>query len=87
MMEYDGELHIPRNFLVPPPNITKTSGEFLAHNGISTFACSESQKIGCEALFRFLQCSSSASCMLGDRRCLLQTALSVQTMQGAATQV
>lgn len=46
MMEYDGELHIPKNFLVPPPNIKNTSGEFLAHNGISTFACSESQKIG-----------------------------------------
>jgi 2,3-bisphosphoglycerate-independent phosphoglycerate mutase len=38
MMEYDGELHIPRNYLVPPPNIKNTSGEFLAHNGISTFA-------------------------------------------------
>jgi 2,3-bisphosphoglycerate-independent phosphoglycerate mutase len=46
MMEYDGELHIPRNYLVPPPNIKNTSGEFLAHNDISTFACSESQKIG-----------------------------------------
>ena len=38
MMEYDGELHIPRNYLVPPPNIKNTSGEFLAHNGVSTFA-------------------------------------------------
>jgi 2,3-bisphosphoglycerate-independent phosphoglycerate mutase len=38
MMEYDGELHIPRNYLVPPPNIKNTSGEFLAHNDISTFA-------------------------------------------------
>lgn len=37
MMEYDGELHIPRNYLVPPPNIKNTSGEYLAHNGISTF--------------------------------------------------
>jgi len=47
MMEYDGELHIPKNFLVPPPNITRTSGQYLVHNGVSTFACSESQKIGC----------------------------------------
>lgn len=46
MMEYDGELHIPKHFLVSPPNITKTSGEYLVHNGIATFACSESQKIG-----------------------------------------
>lgn len=46
MMQYDGELHIPEHFLVSPPNITKTSGEYLVHNGIATFACSESQKIG-----------------------------------------
>jgi 2,3-bisphosphoglycerate-independent phosphoglycerate mutase len=46
MMEYDGELHIPKNYLVPPPHITRTSGQYLVHNGISTFACSESQKIG-----------------------------------------
>lgn len=46
MMQYDGDLLLPKNFLVPPPEIHKTSGEFLVHNGISTFACSETQKFG-----------------------------------------
>lgn len=46
MMQYDGDLLLPANFLVPPPEIHKTSGEFLVHNGISTFACSETQKFG-----------------------------------------
>ena len=45
-MEYDGELHLPKHYLVPPPHISRTTGEFLARNGVSTFACSESQKIG-----------------------------------------
>jgi hypothetical protein len=46
MMQYDGDLLLPANYLVPPPEIHKTSGEYLAHNGISTFACSETQKFG-----------------------------------------
>jgi hypothetical protein len=46
MMQYDGDLLLPANYLVPPPEIHKTSGEFLVHNGISTFACSETQKFG-----------------------------------------
>jgi 2,3-bisphosphoglycerate-independent phosphoglycerate mutase len=46
MMQYDGDLLLPKHFLVPPPEISKTSGEFLAHNGLSTFACSETQKFG-----------------------------------------
>ena len=46
MMQYDGELKLPKHFLVPPPSISRTTGEYLAHNGVSTFACSESQKIG-----------------------------------------
>lgn len=46
MMQYDGDLLLPANFLVPPPEIHKTSGEYLVHNGISTFACSETQKFG-----------------------------------------
>lgn len=46
MMQYDGDLLLPKNFLVPPPEIHKTSGEYLVHNGISTFACSETQKFG-----------------------------------------
>lgn len=46
MMQYDGDLHLPTNFLVPPPEILHVSGEYLAKNGISTFACSETQKFG-----------------------------------------
>lgn len=46
MMQYDGDLHLPANYLVPPPAILNVSGEYLAKNGISTFACSETQKFG-----------------------------------------
>jgi 2,3-bisphosphoglycerate-independent phosphoglycerate mutase len=46
MMQYDGDLKLPANYLVPPPEIMKTSGEYLVKNGISTFACSETQKFG-----------------------------------------
>lgn len=46
MMMYDGELHIPKHYLVGNPNITRTSGQYLAKAGIHTFACAESQKIG-----------------------------------------
>ena len=45
-MQYDGDLKLPARFLVPPPAISGTSGELLAKNGISTFACSETQKFG-----------------------------------------
>eukprot|EP00672_Neobodo_designis_P017356 CAMPEP_0174828664 /NCGR_PEP_ID=MMETSP1114-20130205/1470_1 /TAXON_ID=312471 /ORGANISM="Neobodo designis, Strain CCAP 1951/1" /LENGTH=554 /DNA_ID=CAMNT_0016062387 /DNA_START=81 /DNA_END=1742 /DNA_ORIENTATION=- len=46
MMRYDGDLGIPNNFLVPPPAISRTSGEYLAKNGVRVFACSETQKFG-----------------------------------------
>ena len=46
MMQYDGDLHIPENYLVAAPDIKKTCGEYLVHNGIRTFACSETQKFG-----------------------------------------
>ena len=46
MMQYDGDLKLPAHYLVPPPAIAKTSGEWLAHNGLRTFACSETQKFG-----------------------------------------
>lgn len=46
MMQYDGDLKLPARYLVPPPAITKTSGELLAASGVSTFACSETQKFG-----------------------------------------
>eukprot|EP01023_Acetabularia_acetabulum_P034930 TRINITY_DN3286_c0_g1_i5.p1 TRINITY_DN3286_c0_g1~~TRINITY_DN3286_c0_g1_i5.p1 ORF type:complete len:560 (+),score=123.28 TRINITY_DN3286_c0_g1_i5:81-1760(+) len=46
MMQYDGDLKLPANFLVPPPVINGVSGQYLVKNGISTFACSETQKFG-----------------------------------------
>ena len=46
MMEYDGDLHIPPRYLVEPPAIDHTLGEFLADAGLRQFACSETQKYG-----------------------------------------
>jgi 2,3-bisphosphoglycerate-independent phosphoglycerate mutase len=46
MMQYDGDLHTPRNFLVAPPVIQGTVGEHLVASGRRTFACSETQKFG-----------------------------------------
>lgn len=46
MLEYDGDLHIPKNYLLAPPQIADTLGEYLANQGIRQFACSETQKYG-----------------------------------------
>ncbi len=46
MLEYDGDLHIPKKFLVAPPLIRNTLGELLADKGISQLAISETQKFG-----------------------------------------
>ena len=46
MMQYDGDLNIPKNFLVEPPTIEETLGEKLAKLGKRQFACSETQKFG-----------------------------------------
>jgi 2,3-bisphosphoglycerate-independent phosphoglycerate mutase len=46
MMQYDGDLMIPKRFLVEPPAIERTVGEFLARNGVRQFASSETQKYG-----------------------------------------
>lgn len=46
MMRYDGDMGIPNNFLVPPPKLSRTSGEYLALNGVRVYACSETQKFG-----------------------------------------
>ena len=46
MMEYDGDLHIPPKYLVSPPAIAETMGEYLAAAGVSSFACAETQKYG-----------------------------------------
>jgi 2,3-bisphosphoglycerate-independent phosphoglycerate mutase len=46
MMEYDGDLKLPRHYLVQPPEIDRTMAEYLARNRIRQFACSETQKFG-----------------------------------------
>jgi 2,3-bisphosphoglycerate-independent phosphoglycerate mutase len=46
MTLYDGDLNIPTTYLVPPPAIDRSLGEYLAHNGVTQFACSETQKYG-----------------------------------------
>ena len=46
LMQYDGDYHIPRHYLVEPPAIDRTMGEFLAKNGVPQFAGAETQKYG-----------------------------------------
>jgi 2,3-bisphosphoglycerate-independent phosphoglycerate mutase len=46
MLEYDGDLHVPKRYLVPPPSIKNTLGENLARSGVSQLAISETQKYG-----------------------------------------
>ncbi len=46
MMEYDGDEHVPAHYLVTPPEIERTLGEYLVRNGLRQFACSETQKFG-----------------------------------------
>ena len=46
MMQYDGDLRIPKHFLVEPPEIERTLGEYLVHNDVHQLAISETQKFG-----------------------------------------
>jgi 2,3-bisphosphoglycerate-independent phosphoglycerate mutase len=46
MMEYDGDLHIPKQYLVSPPSIDRTLGEYLVASGIRQYSISETQKFG-----------------------------------------
>jgi 2,3-bisphosphoglycerate-independent phosphoglycerate mutase len=46
MMEYDGDLHVPAHYLVSPPAIDRTMGQFLAAVGVRSLAISETQKFG-----------------------------------------
>ena len=46
MTEYDGDLHIPPEYLVSPPAVDRTVSEYLAKNSITQFAISETQKFG-----------------------------------------
>ena len=46
MLQYDGDLQLPKRFLVAPPAIKDTSGEWFSKSGLAQFACSETQKFG-----------------------------------------
>ncbi|WP_374496222.1 2,3-bisphosphoglycerate-independent phosphoglycerate mutase [Zoogloea sp.] len=46
MLQYDGDLQLPKRFLVAPPAIKDTSGEWFSKAGLAQFACSETQKFG-----------------------------------------
>ena len=46
MLQYDGDLQLPKRFLVAPPAIKDTSAEWFSKSGLAQFACSETQKFG-----------------------------------------
>ncbi len=46
MMQYDGDTKIPKKYLVPPPGIDRTMGEYLVATGVRQMAISETQKFG-----------------------------------------
>ncbi len=46
MMEYDGDTHTPKKYLVSPPAIDRTMGEYLTASGVNLLAVSETQKYG-----------------------------------------
>jgi 2,3-bisphosphoglycerate-independent phosphoglycerate mutase len=46
MMQYDGDALIPEKYLVNPPGIDRTVGEYLVKAGVRQLAISETQKFG-----------------------------------------
>lgn len=46
MLQYDGDLKLPKRFLVNPPVIKNTLSELLIENGLRQYAVSETQKFG-----------------------------------------
>ena len=46
MMQYDGDALIPQKYLVNPPGIDRTMGEYLAKTQVKQMAISETQKFG-----------------------------------------
>jgi 2,3-bisphosphoglycerate-independent phosphoglycerate mutase len=46
MMQYDGDLLLPKKYLVAPPAISEALGEYLAVTGVTQFATAETQKYG-----------------------------------------
>ena len=46
MLQYDGDLELPKNYLVNPPEIKDTLSELLVAHGLNQYAVSETQKYG-----------------------------------------
>ncbi|HOJ11222.1 MAG TPA: 2,3-bisphosphoglycerate-independent phosphoglycerate mutase [Clostridiales bacterium] len=46
MLQYDGDLKLPRHYLVSPPDIQNTLSELLVEHGLKQYAVSETQKFG-----------------------------------------
>lgn len=46
LLQYDGDDLVPNNYLVNPPVIDRTMGEYLCAQGVKSFAISETQKFG-----------------------------------------
>ncbi|MDF2543855.1 MAG: hypothetical protein K0S47_3573 [Herbinix sp.] len=46
MLQYDGDLMLPKNYLVNPPDIKNTLSELLVDNCMKQYAVSETQKYG-----------------------------------------
>lgn len=46
LMQYDGDALIPKNYLVEPPVIDNTLGEYLCSSKVASYAISETQKFG-----------------------------------------
>ncbi len=46
MMEYDGDLKLPKTYLVQPPDIDRTISEYLSLSGCRQLAIAETQKFG-----------------------------------------
>ena len=46
MLQYDGDLKLPKLYLVNPPEIRNTLSELLIANGVNQYAVSETQKYG-----------------------------------------
>jgi len=44
LLEYDSEAHVPRQYLVPPPDIENTIADFLCAQNINQYAIAETHK-------------------------------------------
>lgn len=51
MLQYDGDLKLPNRFLVNPPVILDTTGEWFSKGGITQFACFRNPEIRPRDLF------------------------------------